>query len=57
MNNTRFTVRELSTYLKCSESLIRKMIREQSIPYFRLSTKILFSKEDIDVWVRQQTSY
>lgn len=49
-----FNVRELAKYLNCSESSIRNMVRENKIPHFRISTKLNFSKETIDLWVHNQ---
>ena len=43
-----FTVKEVSDYLRVSESCIRKAIRENKIPYFRIMSKILFDKSAID---------
>ena len=43
-----FTVKEVSEYLRVSESCIRKAIRENKIPYFRVMSKILFDKSAID---------
>ena len=49
-----FTVKELAKYLRCSESTIRKLVRENNIPYFRLNSKINFSKDRIDEWIKNQ---
>lgn len=49
-----FGVKELSEYLKCSESTIRKLVRSKAIPYYRIGSKLYFSKTAIDLWVRQQ---
>lgn len=35
-------IKELSTYLKISVSEIRKLVRENKIPHFRLNTAIRF---------------
>ena len=40
-------VRELANYLKCSESKIRNLVRDKSIPNFRIGSKINFNKEAI----------
>lgn len=47
-------VKELSMYLRCSESCIRKLKREKKIPYFRVSGKILFDKEKINMWLKEE---
>jgi excisionase family DNA binding protein len=51
MNRVVFNVRELAKYLSVSESTIRKLIREKKIPHFRIYSKILFDKEQVDKWL------
>lgn len=41
-------VREIAEYLGMSKSYIDKNVDE--IPHFRLGSRILFNKEDIDKW-------
>lgn len=41
-------------YLNCSESLLRKLIRESKIEYFRMGNKICFEKSKLDNWVSSQ---
>lgn len=48
------TVNELANYLNCSESLIRKQLRENQLKSVRIGTKILFDREDIDEWIKKQ---
>lgn len=45
------SVKEVAKYLNCSESTIRKMVREMKIPCFRLCSKISFYKRTIDEWI------
>ena len=49
-----FTVKEVAEYLSVSESAIRKLVTEKGIPHFRILRKIMFSKESIDTWIRNQ---
>lgn len=49
-----FNVKEVSQYLKCSVSEIRKLIRDNTIPYYRIGNKIFCRKESIDKWITQQ---
>lgn len=49
-----FTVKELANYLKCSISTVRKLVRESKIPFFKVASKINFSKVRIDEWVHEQ---
>lgn len=49
-----FNVKELSEYLQISSSSVRKLVRENSVPYFRILSKILFNKESIDLWLKNK---
>ncbi len=49
-----FNIKELSTYLKCSVSEIRKLVKEKNIPFYRVGRKIYCRKESIDKWIIQQ---
>lgn len=47
-------VKEVAIYLRCSESSIRNMVRDNKIPNFRIGSKLNFNKNTIDVWVNNQ---
>ena len=49
-------VKEVKEYLSVSESTIRKLVRENKIPYFRVASKILFEQEKIDQWIESQSN-
>jgi excisionase family DNA binding protein len=51
------TVKELSNYICVSETTVRKLIRESQIPFIRILSKILFKKEDIDIWLNKMNNY
>lgn len=44
-------IKELSKYLNCSISMIRKMIYNNEIPYFKIGTKYEFDLEVINQWI------
>lgn len=50
-------IKEVADYLHCSVSTIRKLIRENNIPYFRIGSKLLFEKEKVEEWVCSQATY
>ena len=50
-NKIIFNVKQVSKYLNVSESCIRKAIRENKIPHFRIMSKILFDKSKIDDFI------
>lgn len=45
------TIKELSNYLSISDSEIRKMVRLNVIPFFRLGNRIKFKKSSINKWI------
>ena len=51
-----FNVKELSEYLHCSISSIRKLVRMKQLPHFRIGNRLFFNKELIDYWVYSQSS-
>jgi excisionase family DNA binding protein len=53
--NIRFTVKNLAIYLGCGESSIRKLTREHELPHFRIGAKIIYTKQDIDEWIKNNT--
>ena len=44
-------IKEISNYLDLSESMIRKMVRENSIPFFRLGNRLKFDLLEINKWL------
>ena len=53
MNET-FTIKELAEYLKISISEIRYLVRNKSIPHFRIGAKLFFKKASIDNWIYEK---
>ena len=53
MNET-FNIKEVSEYLKCSVSGIRNLVRNKSIPYYRIGNRLFFRKESIQLWIQSQ---
>jgi len=49
-----FNVKEAADYLKCSQSTIRKLLRNKSIPSYRVAQRIFFKKSLIDLWINNQ---
>lgn len=49
-----FNVKELTDYLNCSESTIRKLVKNKEIPNFRIASRIFFQKKLIDLWIQNQ---
>ena len=49
------TVKEASTYLCVSESIVRRSVKEKKIPYHRMYGKILFSKTALDEHIHSIT--
>lgn len=49
-----FDVKELTRYLRCSDSTVRKLIKNREIPNFRIAKRIYFKKALIDIWIQNQ---
>ena len=47
-------VKELTQYLRCSDSTVRKLIQNKEIPNFRIANRIYFKKALIDMWIQNQ---
>lgn len=54
MASVMFTITELADYLNISVSLIRKLLRNKEIPHNRFGVKILFPKDEIDIWIKKR---
>ncbi|MFC2948572.1 helix-turn-helix domain-containing protein [Virgibacillus sediminis] len=50
----RYTVKEAAEYLGVHTDTIYTMVRQKEIPHFRIRRRIMFSKEAIDSWIREQ---
>lgn len=48
----RFNTKEIAEYLNISLGQIRKLVRLNRIPYYKIETKLLFDKTDIDNWLQ-----
>lgn len=53
MVNDICNIKDLSNYLKISVSEIRKLIKENKIPHFRLNSAIRFNLNTINEWVEK----
>lgn len=51
METDIFTLTELCEYIKLSKSSIRKLIKKQKIPFFKVLNKYFFDKKNIDKWL------
>lgn len=51
-----FNIKELAEYLHCSESTIRKLVRNKVIPSFRIANRIFFRKIFVDMWNNNQST-
>ena len=46
-------IKDLSSYLKISVSEIRKLVRQNKIPHFRVGNRIKFDINSINLWVEK----
>ena len=49
------TVVEAARFLRVSESIVRRLIRERRIPYFRIEGRYLFYRPVLEEWMRSLT--
>ncbi len=52
MASNMFDVKQLAEYLNVSVSLLRKLVRRNEIPYNRIGVKLMFQKNEIDKWLK-----
>ncbi len=43
----------ISKYLNISESMIRKLVRERKIPYFRIGNRLKFDINEVNKWIKE----
>ena len=46
-------IKQLSNYLQVSISEIRKLVRQQNIPYFRIGNRLKFDLANINLWIEE----
>ena len=49
-DSNTMNVTEIADYIGCSTSMVRKLIRTKEIPFYKLGTKIIFEKSQIELW-------
>lgn len=54
MNRKTLTVKEAASYIGVSKDLIYQLVREDSIPYFKVGTRILLRQESLDIWIQDK---
>lgn len=52
MDSNMLDIKQTAQYLNISVSLLRKLVRNKEIPHNRLGVKLLFSKDEIDIWLK-----
>ena len=52
---TVLTVAETALFLRISESIVRRLIRERRIPYFRIDGRYLIYRAMLEEWMRSIT--
>ena len=46
-------IQDLSSYLKVSVSEVRKLVRENKIPFFRIGNRLRFDLKNINNWLEK----
>lgn len=52
MTSNMLDIKQTAQYLNISVSLLRKLVKNKEIPHNRLGVKLLFSKAEIDIWLK-----
>lgn len=47
-------LKEMSVYLRCSQTTIRRMVRDHELPYFMIRNRYYFRKNSVDEWLKQK---
>ena len=50
------TIREVAEYLKVTERTIYRLAAAKKIPAFKVGGTWRFSRADIDIWIKQQST-
>lgn len=50
--NTFMDMNILSSYICLSKSFIYKKVRKNEIPHYKMGSRTLFEKDEIDQWVK-----
>jgi excisionase family DNA binding protein len=50
------TTKETSTFLRISVSTLNRLVRQNKIPFYKVSHRRLFDKHEVVQWVRTQAS-
>lgn len=45
------TVSDVSAYLRCSASTVRRLVSRSEIPHFRLGKLVRFRRSELDAWL------
>lgn len=48
------SIAELAQYLHVSEPTVRRLIRERTVPSFRVRGQIFVRQQDVDEWIQKQ---
>ncbi|RJS60149.1 helix-turn-helix domain-containing protein [Bacillus sp. PK3_68] len=54
MSTQRLTPQQMAEYLGVTRETVYRMVRKNEIPHFKIRSRIFFSKETIDAWIRKQ---
>jgi excisionase family DNA binding protein len=54
-SQTVLTVVDAALFLRVSESVVRRLIRERRIPFFRIDGRYLFYRPCVEEWMRTIT--
>ena len=47
------TIKETAKYLRCSESLVRKILKTKGLRYLALGNRKLIQRSDLEAWIEE----
>lgn len=48
------TIKETAKELRCSESMVRKLMKIAGLPYVPLGNRKIVRREDLDTWIESR---
>ena len=56
-NYSIMTVRDVASYLRLSEAKVYRLVKEGSVPSFRLGKSWRFRRDLLDEWIMKETQH
>lgn len=47
------TIEEVAKYLRCSKSMVQKILKTKGLPYLALGNRKLIKRSDLETWIEE----